>query len=158
MEDVQDTEKQAQNGLAVITEKQGRTIEALLAGQVALPVIEEQEQECVSAEIIRRKTSSVSSVEDDVAGDDMRTQLVRAGLSPAHLANVLREGLACRKHVVIKGVMRKIPDYALRLKYLDLAHRLRGDLTGQVQQGSTVTYEERIRMIMQTVHKPVDNS
>jgi len=150
-------EKDAEFEAEVLTEKQGRTFEALLAGKVALPVVEPEVVERVSTEIIRRSTSSIEGVEVLGSGDDMRTRLIRAGLTPSHLANVLREGLACRKHVVINNKIRKLPDYALRLKYLELAHRLRGDLNQTVQQGATVTYEERIRKIMTSV-QPVDNS
>jgi len=156
VKDVQDTEIEGSSEVEVLTAKQGRMVEALLQGRGPDGLMRPEVIETVSSEIIRRNTSSVGSAESVESGVGMRLVLESNGLTSAHLANVLREGLACRKHVVIKGVTRKLPDYALRLKYLELAHRLRGDLQQQQVQSGSVTYEERIRRIMHTVDKPVD--
>ena len=79
----------------------------------------------------------------------MRTALVAAGITPAFLANTLQEGLKARKTVTAKGKARKVADFAVRLRYLELAHRLRGDMA-RAEAGSAgdMTYEERLRVVM----------
>lgn len=153
---MEDDQEAGKAGQEVLSAAQGRMIEALLQGRTGNGPVGVEVLEGVTDEICRTITRRDESSEVIKAGEDMRSALVSSGLTVAHLANVLREGLACRKHVVVKGVTRKLPDYALRLKYLELAHRLRGDLTAKAPDAGTVTYEERIRRIMRTVDNPVD--
>ena len=79
----------------------------------------------------------------------MRLALQAAGITPAFLANTLGEGLKARKTVTSKGKARKVADYAVRLRYLELAHRLRGDMArAEAGTGAEMTYEERLRVVM----------
>ena len=82
----------------------------------------------------------------------MRAALQLAGLTPTYLANVLGAGLKARKTVQSKGKARKVADYAVRLRYLELAHRLRGDMAkAEAGTAGEMTDEERLRVVMKRV-------
>lgn len=148
MQELMEKRSEQEKQCEVITPEQGKMIERILQGQNVQGLTKEELDGDVSTEIVRTITTSMRSAEDEKAVGEIRVALNSAGINAAHLANVLREGLACRKHVQINGKTRKIPDYALRIKYLELAHKLRGDMSVKDQGNQDTTYEERLRAIM----------
>lgn len=134
--------------VAALDSRGQRNLGRLLSRTAALVPEVEAGGETVSTQSITSIRRSDGDGVTNASGKVMRAALQLAGVSPSHLANVLREGLGCRKHVVVKGLTRKLPDYALRLKYLELAHRLRGDLQQDNGVIETLTYEQRLRQVI----------
>lgn len=139
--------------VAALDSRGQRNLGRLLSRTAALVPEVEQGGELVSTQSITSIRRSDGDAITNASGKVMRAALQLAGVSPSHLANVLREGLACRKHVVINKLQRKVPDYALRLKYLELAHRLRGDLVTDTSTTETLTYEQRLRQAIDKTSK-----
>lgn len=90
------------------------------------------------------------------AGAVMLMPLQHAGITPARLATALHDGLNARKHVVVDRKVKRVPDWAVRIKYLELAHKLRGDFPATSKDSSVqVSYEERLMTVMQKVKDKV---
>jgi hypothetical protein len=109
---------------------------------------EESGASVVSAGEITTITRSGSSEHVDDTGGEMREALEIAGIDATYLANVLREGLKAKKKVRVGPTLKAIPDYPTRIKYLELAHKLRGDVARTTSDSEGPRYEERIRLII----------
>lgn len=127
--------------------REQQVLAGLLAGR-------DGEGSVVSAEYLREKEESVSVGVNGDAGHVMRAPLEIAGITAQRLASVLADGLAARKRtLVMTKTGKKVktqPDHAVRLKYAELAHKLRGDYPTAAAAGSAnLTYEQRLKVVMQ---------
>ena len=136
---------------AVLSPRQSKAVGRLLGAAGGADC---EEMTVTDVKVLSDGTVGKSGETYDMVGSEtpvgtMRAALEIAGITPANLANVLGEGLRARKTVLSKGKARKVADYAVRIRYLELAHRLRGDLTkADTGPAGEMTYEERLRVVM----------
>ena len=105
-----------------------------------------REGSAASVGIITRKRTFDLEGERRGAGSEMRVALAGAGVTPVELAHTMRLGLRASKR---NAAGRRLPDWGTRLRYLELAHRLRGDLVAEkAGSGETVTYEQRLLQVL----------
>jgi hypothetical protein len=107
----------------------------------------------VSVGVIRGNDTNGGDCATGVSGPKMYAPLQRAGITSATLANALYDGLNATKVLVVKGRTKRVPDHAVRLKYLELAHKLRGDYPAALKEAEqhNQTYEARIMTVMSRV-------
>lgn len=124
--------------VAVLTERQAEVIGEMLGGRAVS--IEKETRSCVS----------VRGEGDGGSVREMRVALQLANVTPTRLASTLRLALRAKRVITAKGiVIGSEPDWTTRLKALELAHKLRGDLVAdKLTQGETVTYEQRLLQIV----------
>jgi hypothetical protein len=103
---------------------------------------------------LKRKDSSTLTKQ---SSSTMHAAMKLAGIDSEFLATILYEGLAANKLTTArvnrngktKNTSKMVPDYAIRIRYLELAHRLRGDLVPTKDgKSAELGYAERIRVIM----------
>jgi hypothetical protein len=103
----------------------------------------------VTIEEIRQKPENSEQAMQLPASGGVKKALELAEINPAYLANVLKAGLNARRPTVIQGKIKRLPDHAVRIKYLELAHKLRGDLDKNKGDDGPMSYEQRIKVIME---------
>lgn len=123
--------------------------------------LQEQEvrvlREMLKASGLRKPLSVLRKSAGGVSQSSRGTANVTAALSDAleaegvtaeALACVLSEGLAATRPVISAGKTRLYPDFSVRHKYLETAHKLRGDFPAAGLDVNVRSYEDRLsRMI-----------
>lgn len=137
---------QAVNALG---EREQSIVANILSGR-----LKQSGESVLTAGIVTRISRSSDDGVVKKTGANMLPAFNAAGINDAFLATTMLKGLKAMKVVNVKGIIKRIPDYASRIRYLELAHRLRGDLvTERSGEQQADTYEQRIMAIMQRTAK-----